>query len=173
MLVTCTTLPGTTVDVLSSHTDLNITDLDSTGQFSFYAVFDTIGYNTITITASSPGKKTSTINYQVYYLPSADEYTTKAWKLDASGYSELLSNISVRAANKQVYVVTGTVEQILSDNPQMVVMETGTGSESQKVIIENNTSKTLEVGTYYRIYADAYGTYDSLPWLQGRYVYTN
>ena len=39
MKVTATTLPGARVEVLSPHTDLNITDLDSTGKFTFYAVF--------------------------------------------------------------------------------------------------------------------------------------
>lgn len=59
MLVSCTTTPGADVQVLSPHTDLDITNIDSSGAFTFYAVFDHIGYNTISITASVPGKKTS------------------------------------------------------------------------------------------------------------------
>ncbi len=69
ILISCTTLPGATVEVLSPHTDLNITDVDTTGEFSFYAVFDQIGDNTITVTASMPGKQTSVLNYVVYYVP--------------------------------------------------------------------------------------------------------
>ena len=172
MKVSATTLPGATVEVLSNYSDLDITNIDSTGAFTFYALFDKIGDNTITITSSYPGKKTSTINYTVYYLPPASEYTTKAWKLDESGYSELVGNIQARVDNTQVYVVMGVVDSFVSEKPQMAVIYTSEDGTSQPVLVENNTSKTLVQGQYYRIYADVSGTYNSMPWLQGRFVYT-
>ena len=177
MLVQATTLPGATVEVTSPHSDLDITYVDSTGAFSFYAIFDHIGYNTISIESSMPGKKTSVVNYQVYYLPSASEYTPKAWPMGgATGsaeYSEYLSNSQTRIRNTQVYVVTGTVQYIVSEKPQMVVINTSADGQSQPVLVENYTKTKWKVGEYYRIYGDAYGLYNNMPWLAARYTYKN
>ena len=171
MKVTATTLPGAYVEVTSPHSDLNITDLDSTGKFTFNAVFDKIGDNTISISSSYPGMRTSVVNHVVYYLPPASEYTKKAWPLSADGYSELLSNLSVRAANSQVYVVKGVVQYSVSEKPQMVVINTSEDGKSQPVLVQNYTKIHWEVGTYYRIYADVFSTYNSMPWLNARYTY--
>lgn len=171
MLVSATTMPGADVDVTSPHSDLNITEIDTTGAFSFYAIFDHIGDNTISITASMPGKKTSVVNYTVYYLPPADKYTTKAWKLDASGYAELLSNIQVRAERTQIYLVKGTVQYFVSEKPQMAVINTSDDGQSQPVLVQNYTKTTWKVGESYNIYADAYSTYNNMPWLNARYTY--
>jgi len=59
MKVSCTTLPGAFVEVLTPHSDLDITNIDKDGTFSFYAIFDHIGNNTITITSSKGDLKTS------------------------------------------------------------------------------------------------------------------
>lgn len=171
MLVNMTTMPGAYVEVLSKHTDLNITNINSTGEFSFYAVWDHIGYNTIEVQASAPGKQTSTLNYRVYYVPSASVYTPKAWPMNESNYSELLST-NVRQEKTQVYVVMGYIDSFVSDKPQMAVMYTSADFKSQPVLIENYSRTTWEAGTYYRIYADAYSTYNNMPWLCARYTYT-
>ena len=171
MKVTATTLPGARVEVTTPHADLNITDLDSTGKFTFNAVFDKIGDNTISIRSSYPGMRTSEVNHVVYYLPPASEYTSKAWPLSADGYSELLSNTAVRIANSQVYVVKGVVQYSVSEKPQMVVINTSEDGKSQPVLVQNYTKIHWEVGTYYRIYADAFNTYNSMPWLNARYTY--
>ncbi len=63
--ITATTIPGAEIDILSPHSDLKITDLDITGAFTFNAIFDKIGYNTISIEASYPGKKTSRVDYVI------------------------------------------------------------------------------------------------------------
>ena len=172
ILISCTTLPGATVEVLSPHTDLNITDVDTTGEFSFYAVFDQIGDNTITVTASMPGKQTSVLNYVVYYVPPASEYTMKAWSLENGGYSELLNNISIRTANRQIYLAAGTITSIISDKPQMAIVDTGTDGKEQLLMVENYSKTTWKVGDWYRLYGDVAGTYDSIPWLQVRYTYS-
>jgi hypothetical protein len=171
MKVTATTLPGAKVEVTTPHADLNITELDSTGKFTFNAIFDKIGDNTISISSSYPGMRTSVVNHVVYYLPPASEYTSKAWPLSADGYSELLSNMSVRIANSQVYVVKGVVQYTQSDKPQRVVILTSEDGKSQPVLVENKTKMKWEVGKYYRIFADAYSTYNSMPWLIARYSY--
>ncbi|MBQ8201832.1 MAG: hypothetical protein IJZ74_08700 [Clostridia bacterium] len=170
--ILATTLPGAEIEVLSSHSDLNITDLDTTGEFTFYAVFDHIGYNTISIEASYPGKKTSRVDYTIYYLPNPDVYTPKAWPLNsASDYAELLGNINYRAEHTQIYVAVGVIDHFVSENPQMAVMYCSDDGKTQPVLLENQTKATWKVGQYYRIYADAYGTYNSMPWLVARYTY--
>ena len=172
MKVSATTLPGAYVEVLTPHSDLNITDLNTTGKFSFNAVFDKIGDNTITIKASYGDMRPSEVKHVVYYLPPPDEYTKKAWPLTAEGYSELLSNMQVRIANSQVYVVKGVVQYSVSEKPQRVVINTSEDGKSQPVLVENFTKINWKVGSYYRIYADAFSTYNSMPWLNARYTYT-
>jgi len=169
--IRATTLPGATVEVLSPHSDLNVTELDVTGAFSFYAVFDHYGDNTVTITASYPGKKTSTVEYNIYYIPNQDEYTPKAWPLNASGYSELLANNVARTEKNQIYVAVGTIAEIVSEKPQMAIMYTSEDGKSQPVLLENFTKTTWKLGEYYRIYGDANGTYSSMPRLSARYTY--
>lgn len=172
MKVSATTLPGAYVEVNSPYSDLDITSLDSTGKFSFNAVFDHIGDNTISITASYPGKKPSLVEHTVYYVPPASEYSVKAWPLSPEGYSELLSNITYRASYGQVYVVTGVVQYAISQKPQMVVINTSEDGKSQPVLVQNYSKTNWEVGHYYRLYADAYSTYNSMPWLNARYTYS-
>ncbi len=171
MKVSATTLAGAYVEVLTHHSDLNITELDSSGKFSFNAIFDKIGYNTITIRVSYENKKPSVVNHEVYYLPPADEYTKKAWPLTAEGYSELLNNLQVRIRNNQVYVVKGVVQYSVSDKPQRVVINTSEDGKSQPVLVENFTKTHWEVGKYYRLFADAASSFNSMPWLNARYTY--
>ena len=171
--IRATTLPGATVDVLTPHSDLNITKLDSTGAFSFMALLDHYGQNTIQITSSYPGKKTTLVEYQMNYVPTASVYTPKAWPLvRPEDYSELVSNITVRAANSQVYVVTGYLAYTVSDKPQMIVINASEDGTGQPVMLENQTRTTWVEGQYYRIFADAFGTYNGMPWLIARYTYT-
>ena len=173
MQVNCTTLPGATIEVLSPYSDLNITNLDSTGSFSFYALFETIGNNIIEINASYPGKKTSHIEYTVYYLPPEMEYSKKAWPLSAEGYSELVGNMTFRASRSQVYVVMGTLQYFISEKPQLAVFNTSEDGQSQPVVVQNYTRTTWEKGKWYRIYADAEGMYNNMPRLNGRFTHTD
>ena len=173
ILINCTTIPGADVEILSPHTDLKITELDTTGVFSLNAVFDHIGYNTISITASYPGKKTSQVDYTIYYVPSPDIYTRSAWPLNSDAeYAELLSNIDARAAKTQVYLGVGTIAYFVSEeSPQMAVMYCSDDGQSRPVLLENQTKTTWKIGEYYNIYCDAYGTYNGMPWLIARYTY--
>ncbi len=173
MKVSATTLPGAYVEVNSPYSDLDITNLDTNGKFTFNAVFDHIGNNTISISASYPGKKTSVVEHTVYYVPPASEYTVKAWPLTPEGYSELLSNLAYRTSYGQVYVVTGIVQYVVSEKPQMVVINTSEDGKSQPVLVQNYSKTSWEVGQYYRLYADAYSSYNSMPWLNARYTYSN
>lgn len=171
--IECTTLPGAEIDILSPYTDLKITDLDTTGQFSFNAVFDHVGYNTISITASYPGKKTSKVDYTIYYVPSPDDYTTKAWPLNADAeYNELLNNIDARASKTQVYLAVGVIHSFVSEEkPQLAIVYCSDDGMTRPVLLENQTKTTWKVGEYYKIYCDAYGIYNGMPWLIARYTY--
>ncbi len=172
MKVSATTLPGAYVEVNSPYSDLDVTNLDSTGKFTFNAVFDHIGDNIISITASYPGKKPSVVEHSVYYVPPADEYTVKAWPLSEEGYSELLGNLSYRTSYGQVYVVTGVVQYVVSEKPQIVVINTSEDGKSRPVTVRNYSRTSWQVGSYYRLYADAYSSYNSMPYLNARYTYT-
>ena len=171
--IDCTTIPGAEIEILSPFTDLKITDLDTTGVFSFNAVFDHIGYNTISITASYPGKKTSRVDYTIYYVPSPDDYTTVAWPLNSDrDYNELLNNIEARAAKTQVYLGVGTIAYFVSEEkPQLAVMYCSDDGTTRPVLLENQTKTTWKVGEYYKIYCDAYSVYNGMPWLIARYTY--
>ena len=170
--IRATTLPGVDVAVLSPHTDLKITELNTTGSFTFMATFDHYGYNDIIIEASSPGKKTSRVVYQMYFVDRPEIYTAKAWPLNQSAeYAELLSNMPTRSARSQVYLAVGQIAEIVNEKPQRVIVYCSDDGLSRPVLLENQTSVTWEVGQSYRFYADAYSTYDSMPWLITRYCY--
>lgn len=169
--VIATTLPGASVEISTPYSDLDLSEIDTTGKFSFNAVFDHIGNNRIAFTASYPGKKPSEISYTVYYVPAADEYTKKAWALDARNYADLLTNILFLAEKSQVYEVKGVVQYQVSDKPQTVVINTSEDGKSQPVMLQNMTGRDWNVGEYYRIYADASATCNGMPLLVARYSY--
>ena len=129
-------------------------------------------YKRQTITSSYPGSKTSRVDYTIYYVPNQDVYTRKAWPLNNSAeYSELMSNITYRSEHSQVYLVVGTIAEIISTKPQTAIVYTGEDGQSRPVVIENKSKTDWAVGDYLRIYCDAYGTYSAMPWLIARYTY--
>ena len=171
MKVTATTLPGAFVEVSTPYSDMDISQLNTSGKFTFNAVFDHIGDNHIIITASFPGKKPSIVDHTVYYVPSVDIYTRKAWAMDARNYSDLIGRINVLTENNQVYVIKGVVLSQVSEKPQMVIINSSDDGKSQPVVLENKTKKKWVVGEYYRIYADADLTYNGMPHLLARFFY--
>lgn len=172
MEISATTLPGAEITIESDYVNLDTSQLATTGAFKFEAVFTRIGTNTITIKASYPGKETTVVNYNVYYLPESKIYTAKAWPLNTAwDYSDLLSNISLRVSKSQIYECIGTVTEIISDSPQLAILEMGTEETSRKALLENQSTDTWVVGQRYRIYADVYGLYNGMPRLIGRYTY--
>ncbi len=173
MRISATTLAGASVQILSPHESLDLSQLGSTGTFAFDAVFTKIGNNTVIIQADYPGKARTVINYDVYYLPGPGDYTRKAWALnDGFGYPDLLANLNTRIANTQIYVFTGPVLEIISKSPQLAVIDAGDGvGTSLEVMVENRTKTEWKAGERYRLYADAYGMYGRIPRLIARYTY--
>ena len=172
MSVSGTTLNKATIRVLSEHKNLDTSQLMTTGKFSFTAVFTKIGTNTISIEASYPGKKTTVVNFDVYHVPSARNYTSAAWPMDAYNYTQYLDTLNSRVKNMTIYVCKGTITEILSDSPQRALMETGTETVSRMVLLDNMSKDSWNVGDTLRIYGDAFGAYNGYPWLVGRYTYS-
>ena len=170
MTVRATTIPGAVVNVISPHSDLDITNTDTDGSFTFKALFNQIGDNTIVITADYPGKKQTRVEYSVYYVPSIDVYSRKAWDI-VTQYNDLMDNIDLRKNNSQIYVCVGKIVSIETTKPQRAFMDCTTKDGTVTVYIENSSQTQWNEGQSYRLYADAYGMYSSKPWLIARYTY--
>ena len=171
MTVRGTTLPGAVVKVLSPYTDLDITNTAVDGSFSFVAKFDKIGENTIVITADYPGKATTRVEHNVTYVPNVDIYSRKAWSMKDM-YTNYMDNLSTRVANQQIYICQkAIVTSIETTKPQRAFVNVGTEESPMLVYVENGSRTTWEVGKCYDLYGDAYGMYDSKPWLIVRYTY--
>ncbi len=171
MTVRGTTLPGAVVKVLSPHSDLDITNTAVDGSFSFVAKFDKIGVNTIVITADYPGKATTRVEHNVTYVPNVDIYSRKAWSMKDM-YTNYMDNLSTRVANQQIYICQkAIVTSIETTKPQRAFVNVGTEESPMLVYVENGSRTTWEVGKCYDLYGDAYGMYDSKPWLIVRYTY--
>ena len=170
MTVRGTTLPGAVVKVLSPYIDLDITNTPTDGSFSFKADFTKIGNNTIIITVDYPGKETTRVEHTVYYVPNIDDYSRKAWDITTQ-YTDLMENLEARKAKSQIYVCKGVITAIDTTKPQRAFMNVGTEESPLIIYVENSSKTTWEVGKSYRLYGDAYGMYDSKPWLVVRYTY--
>ena len=104
-------------------------------------------------------------------VPPAEEYTVKAWPLTAEGYSDLLNNLEARYG--QVFLVEGVVQQVLSQDPVTVIINTGEDGNFQPVVVQcpHQLSFSWEAGGRYRIYADVSSACYILPVLTARYCY--
>jgi hypothetical protein len=165
-----TSLIGASITVESPTFKVDTSKMATTGEFSLEARLSN-GYNTIRIRASYPGREDAILEHVVYYLPPANIYTAKAWALTARDYSELLANIQQRTRVAQIYLCQGVITEIMSGNPQLAVMNTGTEASPQMVFLQNESSVTWEVGKVYRAYADVTGLYGEMPRLTARYTY--
>lgn len=174
MTITATTRAGARITILSPYNKLDDSQLNSTGAFSFEAVFTRIGTNTVIIRADYPGREPTVVEYDVYYMPDPDFYTPKAWALDEKfGYSNLLANLATHVRNTQIYVLTGPVLRVVSTKPQLVIIDCADGRTASplEVMVENQSKTQWEVGQRYRIYADTSGSYGGIPRLTARYTY--
>lgn len=172
MVVRCTTLTGAHIEITSPYANLDLSRINIDGSFSFEAVFTKIGTNTITIIASDPDQPQtppSVVNHDVYYVPVAAIYTRKAWDIYAM-YTDYLNFTQTRVANTQIYVCKGTITEILSTKPQLAIMALDK-DPTKTVLLENLSNDDYEVGKRIRVYGDAYGVYNGMPRLVGRYTY--
>lgn len=105
-------------------------------------------------------------------VPPAEEYTAKAWPVTAETYGDLLNHHEERFG--QVYMIKGTVRQVLSADPLTMVVCAGEDGQTMPVVIEcpGLSGFSPEAGTSCRIYADVSSSLYILPVLTARYVYT-
>lgn len=105
-------------------------------------------------------------------IPSMEEYTKKAWGFSDEDYANLLNDFEHRIG--QVYVVEGTVQEILSENPRKVLMNVGEDGASLPVIIRSPDYYNFlwEAGAVYTIYADVSSIEENVPVLTARYTIT-
>ena len=131
------------------------------------------GYNTVRFRAKQEGKPDSIISFEVYYLPTLNEYSRKAWAMD---YTQLTRCWDIWAG--RVFKCTGTVEAVLSYDPQVVVLDVSEDGSGQFLVIENLSNMSiLESGGKFDFYADVSGAREEYmgkdyPYLIGRYANT-
>ena len=173
MTVRGTVDPKATVSVDTPYQEGSLTQ-DADGDFSFVATFDHIGYNNVTFRATQEGKQDSIISFQVYYLPTLNEYSRKAWAMD---YTQLTRCWDIWAG--RIFKCTGTVAAVLQTEPsQIIVLDVSKDGSGQYLIIENLSNLSVtEPGGKYDFYADVSGTrteYEGkkYPYLIGRYSNT-
>jgi hypothetical protein len=169
--IAAATLPGAKVTIETPYKNLDLSRIGDTGAFSFMPVFDKIGDNVVVIRASSPGKQDSVLEHTVYYMPPASEYSRTAWALGTTDYAELLNNIARRVEQRQQYLCQGRIIDIVSEVPQIAIMDTGKNGQEQLVMLENKSGDVWVLGEAYRVYADVSGLYDAMPRMYGRYTY--
>ncbi len=148
--------------------------IDQDGSFSFKAKFTVIGDNTVTFRAQKPGLTDSVVSVHVNYVPSLNDYSRKAWKMDWKNLT-----LTYRQWFGKIFLCKGPVVEIIEDETQLVVMNVGTEDEPQYVILDNVSSlKSPTVGLTYTAYADVAGNgnyfYSDVycPRLTARYILT-
>ena len=173
MTIRGTVDPKAKVSVDTAYQEGSLTQ-DADGDFSFIAMFDHIGYNPVTFRAKQDGKADSVISFEVYYLPTLNEYSRKAWSMD---YKQLTQCWDIWAG--RIFKCTGTVAAVLATEPQQIlVLDVSQDQSGQYIIIENLSNlSVIEPGGRFDFYADVSGTrreYNgrNYPYLIGRYANT-
>lgn len=150
------TEPDSVIVVDSNHVDGSVIVDHETGEFSFIAAFETIGMNTVRFHAEREGSQDSTISFQVKYVPTLNEYSRKAWKMDYSGLVSLYEQW-----NGRVFLCAGYITDVFyEDDVQYVVMNVAEAgaAEQQLVILQNESGIALpDKVTKYEAYADVTG----------------
>ncbi len=160
------TAPGATLTTDATlNGDINLDK--SSGVFSFTAKLTLWGWNTITLTATDEGGKTSSLQCLVNHVPALESYTKKAWPMD---YAHLAAATDTLLG--QVYVCEGMVTKKLSnDESDYYQCNLGTADDPKTVVLEYSKEAGLKVGQYYKMYADVIGSKDGYPMLSARFVY--
>lgn len=162
--------PSATISVDTPYMPETLTQ-DEDGSFSFVAHFDHIGYNTVRFRAQKEGKQDSIISFDVYYLPTLNEYSRKAWAMD---YTQLTRCWDIWAG--RIFKCTGVVEAILSTEPQVIVLDVSEDQSGDYLVVENISGTSItETGGSFDFYADVSGQREdymgkSYPYLYGRYA---
>ena len=103
---------------------------------------------------------------------SPSDYTQKAWAFTAELYAEILKN--PESSTNQPFCVKGMVQEVVSENPLTVVINTSEDDTSLPVLIESPDADKIhwEKGCKYRIYGDFVSVKDNMPVLNARFSFT-
>ena len=170
MTINGTCDPSATISVDTPYVEGTLTQ-DEDGDFSFVTQFDHIGYNTVRFRAQKDGKQDSIISFDVYYLPTLNEYSRKAWAMD---YTQLTRCWDIWAG--RIFKCSGVVEAVLSNDPQVIVLDVSEDQSGDFLIIENLSGTSItEPGGTFDFYADVSGKREEYmnkvyPYLYGRYA---
>lgn len=168
-----TTEAGAMITVDTEHVSGSVKVSDS-GSFSFTARLTQIGDNEVRWHASMPGREDTYMSMTIYYVPSLNEYSRKAWKMDYEQLAKLTDTWEGR-----IFLCSGPVVDIIENEEEggapLIAMDVGAEGERQIVILENMSSLEAPViGNTYRAYADVSGTYfydsNRCPKLIARYI---
>lgn len=163
--ITGKTEPGASISVnLPVKESLKINP--ATGSFKFSPKFNGFGKQTIVITASKENKSDSILSIQTYYLPSADEYTKSAYKLN---YSLLLKNAN--SYKNKVFLCVGMISDIQQNNGVGKFMFYVNENKQEIIHMEYIGNMVLKENTNYRIYGDVIGYDHQYPFIIARYIY--
>ena len=127
----------------------------ATGQFSFVTQFSQYGENIVRFRATMEGRSDAIISFTVNYTPTLAQYGNSAWAMDYNGLVNFIENWT-----GQVFKCVGEVVDIFTDHGYTyLVMDVGTGSTPQLLVLQNISKTTATMGPKYVAYADASGRY--------------
>ena len=152
MSISGTMDPSATLAVDTDYVEDSI-KVDQDGGFSFKARFSTIGDNIVTFRAQKPGLTDSVVSVHVKYVPSLNEYSRKAWKMDWKNLT-----LTYRQWFGKIFLCKGPIVEIIQDETPLVVINVGTEDAPQYVILDNASAlASPSVGVTYTAYADVAG----------------
>ena len=144
--------PTATLSVLTPY-DENSLKVNEDGSFEFVAKFSRYGANNVIIVASKSGVRDSVISFDVSYVPSLSVYSRSAWKMN---YQDVLYCWDIW--DGRVFVCRGRIAEVLSEEPNVVVIDVSDDDSGQYLVIQNESDlPILEEGGRYTIYADISG----------------
>lgn len=165
-LITGKTEPGASISInLPVKESLKINP--TTGSFKLSPKFNGYGKQTIVITASKENKSDSMLTIQTYYLPSAEEYTKNAYKLN---YNLLLKNANTY--KNKIFLCIGMISDIQQNNDESKFMFYVNENKQEIIHMEYIGNMVLKENTNYRIYGDVIGYDNQYPFIVARYIYT-
>ena len=129
--------------------------LDDDGSFSFNAIMQTIGNNTVTFRASQEGKTDSVVSVVVYYVPSLNTYSRSAWAMDYPALSQYYE-----IWNGRVFRCDGVIVDVwVEDEEQTMIMDVSEEEGQHQYLVLTNLSSigTPEIGSKYTAWADVSG----------------
>ncbi len=164
--------PGAVITVDTPYIPESLVQDMTTGEFSFIAMLEELGDNTISFRASMEGRQDAVVSFTVKYKPTLARYSANAWAMD---YDQL--RLYYETWEGRVFLCKGPLVDVITgdDGKTYMVMNVNPNGDPKYVILENDTSLTSPtLGPSYSAYADVSGRYyyqeNYYPLLVARYI---